>query len=256
MDRIKCNWMLGRVLLMHYALPLMEWIGCHDNFNQPRRHVIDKPRNSPLARERVRLECSDIDGNRSPGIGDRFGLQFRFVNSKVAGQQVGFPCKAGDPAVGVMNNDEVPFAGSRSLNLGDCLEYGYCLQRLRSDPTTNGADHESIPELETQHISRIGTRIDTADDDRLRCRKEGHARGEPMRGEVVVALLQGVKSDHGVPPVWGIVRGHGHIPCPCDRRMKNRREGTCSYCCMLHPLPHAINLLPFTSMLVVFQRDK
>ena len=58
------------------------------------------------------------------------------------------PCKACDPAVGMMNNDEVPFAVSRSLNLGDCLEHGYRLQRLRGDPTTNVAYHESIPELE------------------------------------------------------------------------------------------------------------
>src|SRR5260370_36948129 len=157
------------------TLGLLEWIGCHDSFNQPRRHVIDKPRNSPLARERVRLERSDIDGNRSPGIGDRFGLQFRFVNSKVAGQQVGFPCKAGDPAVGVMNNDEVPFAGSRSLNLGDCLEYGYCLQRLRSDPTTNVAYHESIPELDNQQIIRSCTPLDTADEHPLRCKEKGNA---------------------------------------------------------------------------------
>ncbi len=192
---------------LRLTAPLLEWSGCHDSFNQPRRHVIDKPRNSPLARPRVRLERSDIDGNRSPGIGDRFGLQFRLVNSKVVGQQVGVPCKAGDPAVGVLNNDEVPFAGSRSLNLGDCLEHGDRLQRRRSDPTTNVAYHESIPEFEAQYVSGIGTRIDTADDDRLRCRKEGHIRGEPMRGEVVVARLQGVKSDHGVPPVLILVRG-------------------------------------------------
>ncbi len=90
----------------------------YDDFNKPGRHVIDEAGDKPVARQcRNRPERSDVDCNRRARIGDRFGLEFRFLDLKIARQQRRVASEARDAAIGVLKYDEVKLpAASRNLS--------------------------------------------------------------------------------------------------------------------------------------------
>ena len=70
-------------------------------------------------------EQSDIDGNRSVRIGDRFCLDFPFLYLKIVREFGGVAREAGDAAIGVVKHDQVklPAAASNlSENLTDSSE--------------------------------------------------------------------------------------------------------------------------------------
>jgi hypothetical protein len=88
-----------------------------NDFNTPGRHVIDKTGNQPLAREcRNRPEHSNVDGDRSPRIADRFLFKLRFVYLKIVRQHGGVAHKASDAAIGVLQNYDVDLPAASSPN--------------------------------------------------------------------------------------------------------------------------------------------
>src|SRR5580700_10498246 len=104
----------------------------YDDFNNPGRHVIDEAGDKPVARQRRnRPQRSDVDCNRRSGIGDRFGLEFRFLDLKITRQKCRVASEARDAAIGVLKYDEVKLpAASRNLsgNLTDSSEQPQLLQ--------------------------------------------------------------------------------------------------------------------------------
>jgi hypothetical protein len=61
-------------------------------------------------------EHSNVDGDRSPRIGDRFLFKFRFVYLKIVRQHGGVARKASDPAIGVLQNYDVELPAPSSPN--------------------------------------------------------------------------------------------------------------------------------------------
>jgi hypothetical protein len=102
----------------------------YDDFNNSGRHVIDEAGDEPVARQcRNRPERSDVDYNRGARIPDRFGLEFRFLDLKIARQKCRVASEARDAAIGVLKYDEVklPAASRKSLRQPDRF--------VRVDPT-------------------------------------------------------------------------------------------------------------------------
>src|SRR5580700_11399958 len=90
----------------------------YDDFNNSGRHVIDEAGDEPVARQcRNRPERSDVDYNRGARIPGRFGLEFRFLDLKIARQKCRVASEARDAAIGVLKYDEVKLpAASRDLS--------------------------------------------------------------------------------------------------------------------------------------------
>src|SRR5258708_1437683 len=67
------------------ALSMTQGSRWHDDFDQPRRYVIDESGNQPGVRQGGdRLEGSHIDRHRRVRIGDRFGQEAFLADTKVA----------------------------------------------------------------------------------------------------------------------------------------------------------------------------
>src|SRR5258708_6436093 len=157
------------------ALRITEGSRGHDEIDQPRRQIIDESGNKPVRGQgRVHLERSNIDRNRCARVPDRFGLQFLFADSKVTRQHVWIPFEASDPALGVLKNDEVKFARRiASSNLRYPIEHTYRLHCSWSDSAADVPYRDSLSELETEQVSRIDARSNTANDHSPQCRHEG-----------------------------------------------------------------------------------
>jgi hypothetical protein len=157
------------------ALRITEGSRWHDDIDQPRRHIIDESGNKPVSGQGgVRLERSNIDRNRCARVPDRFGLQFLFADSKVTRQHVWVLIEASDPALGVLKNDKVKLARRiASFTLRYPIEHPHRLHCSWSDSPTNIAYHDSLSELETEQVSRIDARINTANDQGPQGRHEG-----------------------------------------------------------------------------------
>ena len=85
---------------MEGVLRSTNWRWRYDDFNKPGRHVIDEAGDKPVDPQcRNRPERSDVDCNRRARIGDRFGLEFRFLDLKIARQQRRVASEARDAAI-------------------------------------------------------------------------------------------------------------------------------------------------------------
>src|SRR5258708_1012053 len=157
------------------ALRITEGSRWHDDIDQPRRHIIDESGNKPVTGQGgVRLERSNIDRNRCVRISDRFGLQSFFADAKVTRQHVWVPFEASDPALGVLKNDEVKFARRIAFsNLHYPIEHTHRLHCSWSDSPADVPYHDSLSEFETEQVSRIDARINTANDHNPQCRHKG-----------------------------------------------------------------------------------
>src|SRR5580692_5580063 len=90
----------------------------YDDLNKSGRHVIDKAGDEPVSRQcGNRPEQSNVDGNRRLGIGDRFCRKLPFPYLKIARQHGGIAGEASNPAIGVLEYDDVKLpAASRNLS--------------------------------------------------------------------------------------------------------------------------------------------
>src|SRR5258707_12816238 len=80
-----------------------------DRLNEPGAHVVDQTGHDELSRqERIVLDGGDIDADGGAGITDGLGREIRLVDAEHAGQEFGMPAEAGDTAVRVLKQDEVP----------------------------------------------------------------------------------------------------------------------------------------------------
>ena len=132
---------------------------------------------------RNRPKQSNVDGNRCAGIGDRFCLEFPFLDLKILRQHGGVARKASDAAIGVLKYDDVKLsAASRNLsgNLADSPEQTQLLQQPRGDSTADVTDHDGLARFNSEDMSRVHTHISATNDDCLyiwqRPRKLGHQR--------------------------------------------------------------------------------
>jgi hypothetical protein len=66
-------------------------------------------------------------------IGDRFGQEVFFADTKVARQQVGVPFEVHNPALGVVKNDQMKARRRAASNLGYLPQHPQGLQRRGSD---------------------------------------------------------------------------------------------------------------------------
>ena len=128
----------------------------HDDFDQPRRHIIDESGNQPVVRQGGdRLEGSHIDCHCRVRIGDCFGQEAFLADTKVARQHVGVPFEVSNPALGVLKNDQVKARGRASFLLGNPPQHYHGLQRRWSDAPPNIPDHDRLSGTQAEHVSRI-----------------------------------------------------------------------------------------------------
>src|SRR5712692_9339381 len=183
------------------ALSMTQGSRWHDNLDQPRRHVIDESGNQPVVRQGGdRLEGSHIDRHRRVRIGDRFGQEAFFADTKVARQNVGLPFEVSNPALGVLKNDQMKAPRRASSPLGYPPQHPHGLQRRGSDAPTNIAYHDSLSELEAKQVSRIDARINTDNDHAPQGRHHGQILEEMMGSEVLITFYQCVKRCHSASP--------------------------------------------------------
>ena len=80
----------------------------NDDLNKSGRHVVDQAGNKPFGRQcRNRPQQSNVDGNCRPWIGDRFCLQFLFLNLKIVRKHGSISSEASDATIGVLEHDYV-----------------------------------------------------------------------------------------------------------------------------------------------------
>ena len=105
--------------------------------------------------------------------------------------------KAGDAAVVVMQDDEVPSQSDlTTAGFGDDAQHSHCLERCRGDSTAEIADHGGLAGQEAEYIDGVDAGIDATDDHRLHRRHDLQVCGEATAGEGLVALSQGLNYSH------------------------------------------------------------
>src|SRR5258708_29135702 len=126
------------------------------------------------------------------GIGDGFGGYGGWLDSKVVCEYLCLAFKAGDPAIRVMEYDQVKRAGGiDAFNLGDGPEHSHSFQRRWGDTPTDVPQHKRFAWFETKQMCRINARVQAANDHRAQRRHQWQARDEVLFSEIVVPFNQG-----------------------------------------------------------------
>ena len=118
-------------------------------------------------------------------------------DSEVLRLQLRRVSEAGDAAVVVMQNDEVPSLSDLTpAGFGDDTQHRHCLERCQGDSTADIANYGSLTGHEAEYIDGI----DATDDHRLHRRHDLQVCGEATAGEGLVALGQSVNYQKIVGP--------------------------------------------------------
>jgi hypothetical protein len=99
--------------------------------------------------------------------------------------------EAGDAAVVVMQDDEVPSRSDlTTAGFGDDAQHRHCLERCRGDSTADVADYGGLTGREAEYIDGVDAGIDATDYHGLHRRHDLQVCGEATAGEGFVTLGQ------------------------------------------------------------------
>jgi hypothetical protein len=161
-------------------------------------NVVDKAgdEESP-GEQRIGLQGGDINGHGLKGVGDGQGVEVCRGDAEVLREQLRGVGEAGDAAVVVMQDDEVPSRSDlTTAGFGDDAQHRHGLERRRGDSTADIADYDGLTGQEAEYIDGIDAGVDATDDHRLHRRHDLQICGEATAGEGLVAPGQGLNYRH------------------------------------------------------------
>jgi len=148
---------------------------------------------NPPGSSGLAFQGGDINGYGLMGVGDGQGVQVYRGDAKVLREQLRGVGEAGDAAVVVMQDDEVPSQSDlTTAGFGDDSQHRHCLERCRGDSTADIADYGGLTGQEAEYIDGI----DATDDHRLHRGHDLQVCGEATAGEGLVALGQSLNYSH------------------------------------------------------------
>jgi len=130
------------------------------------------------------------------GVGDAQGVEVCRGDAEVVREQLRGVSEAGDAAVVVMQDDEVPSRCGITAGSGDDAQHRHCLERCGGDPTADVADYGGLTGREAEYIDGVDAGIDATEDHGLHRRHDLQLCGEATAGERFVTLGQSLNYTH------------------------------------------------------------